>query len=103
MAYTFMPADRIGSSFAVVALFCVLTIFFFPAMQGPYSVVHGPVTALLAIRAATKIRLAMARLRIFRNSVGRARPWQWSASAISFFAEFPAGFLPVECASILRC
>ena len=39
----------------------MLGIFFFPAMQGPYSVVHGPVTALLAARAASGLRVAIVR------------------------------------------
>ncbi|MGA7079241.1 MAG: hypothetical protein ACLPZJ_06365 [Terriglobales bacterium] len=39
-----------------MAVLCVLTIFLFPAMQGPYSVVNGPVTALQAIRAAGRMR-----------------------------------------------
>ena len=45
-------SGRIGCELAVLALLCVLTVYFFPAMQGPYSVVHGPATALLAARAA---------------------------------------------------
>jgi hypothetical protein len=52
-----MIAGRIGCELAVVALICVLTIFLFPAMQGPYSVVNGPVTSLQAIRAAARTRL----------------------------------------------
>lgn len=51
-----MIPGRIGCELAVVALFCVLTIFLFPSMQGPYSVVHGPATALLAAQAAARVR-----------------------------------------------
>jgi hypothetical protein len=51
-----MIAGRIGCELALVAVLCVLTIFLFPAMQGPYSVVNGPVTALQAIRAAARMR-----------------------------------------------
>lgn len=51
-----MIPGRIGCELAVVAVFCVLTIFLFPSMQGPYSVVHGPATALLAARAAARVR-----------------------------------------------
>jgi hypothetical protein len=54
-----MISGRIGDAFAPLALVCVLGIFLFPAMQGPYSVVHGPVSALLAMRAAAKVRTAI--------------------------------------------
>jgi len=53
---TSMISGRIGCELAVVVVLCVLTIFLFPGMQGPYSVVRGPVTALLAARAATRLR-----------------------------------------------
>jgi hypothetical protein len=39
---------------------CVLMVFLFPAVQGPYSVVHGPATALQAARAAVRLRVAIA-------------------------------------------
>ncbi|MGC1453011.1 MAG: hypothetical protein WA830_23515 [Candidatus Sulfotelmatobacter sp.] len=40
-----------------MTVLCVLMIFFFPVMQGPYSVVHGPATALQAARAAARLRI----------------------------------------------
>jgi predicted exporter len=54
-----MISGRIGDAVATLAVVCVLTIFLFPAMQGPYSVVHGPASALLAARAAAKVRTAI--------------------------------------------
>jgi hypothetical protein len=63
-----MLSGRIGSELAVMAVFCILMIFLFPAMQGPYSVVNGPVTALLAARAAVRLRIAIAQAAL--NSVG---------------------------------
>lgn len=36
---------------AIVAIFCIMGIFLFPAVQGPYSAVHGPVTALQSVRS----------------------------------------------------
>jgi len=52
-----MISGRIGSELAVMAVFCVLMIFLFPAMQGPYSVVNGPVTALPDRYRAGRIEL----------------------------------------------
>lgn len=52
-----MIPGRIGCELAVVTVLCVLMIFFFPVMQGPYSVVHGPATALQAARAAARLRI----------------------------------------------
>jgi hypothetical protein len=36
---------------ALLAVVCTLAIFLFPAVSGPYPIVHGPVTALRAMRA----------------------------------------------------
>lgn len=44
----------------VITILCVLGIFLFPASAGPYSVVHGPASGLLSIRAAAKVRHAIA-------------------------------------------
>ena len=54
-----MVSGRHGCEIAVLTVICVLMIFFFPVMQGPYSVLHGPVTALRAARAAVHLRLAI--------------------------------------------
>ncbi len=54
-----MTSGRIGCELAVMAVLCVLMIVLFPAMQGPYSVVHGPATALQAARAAARLRTAI--------------------------------------------
>src|SRR6266852_8872066 len=52
-----MIPGRIGCELAVLTILCVLMIFFFPVMQGPYSAVHGPATALQAARAAARLRI----------------------------------------------
>jgi hypothetical protein len=54
-----MTSGRVGCRLALLAVFSILTIFFFPAAQGPYSVVHGPATALLALRRASRLRVAV--------------------------------------------
>ena len=55
----FMPS-RLRRELSVVVLLCTLTIFLFPGVTGPYSAVHGPVTALLALRQALKAFWSMA-------------------------------------------
>ena len=55
-----MTLGRVGCRFTVLAVLCVLTIFFFPATHGPYSAVHGPATALQAARAAAYLLIGMA-------------------------------------------
>src|SRR5579864_2800834 len=57
--HTSMIPGRIGCELAVLTILCVLMIFFFPLMQGPYSVVHGPATALQAARAAARLRIVI--------------------------------------------
>ncbi len=85
-----MTLGRIGYEAAVLAVLCVLTIFFFPAMQGPYPVVHGPVTALRAVRLASRLKVAIveAGLKLSRNcrlsAVAVFSPVAASDTAISF-------------------
>jgi len=42
-----------------VALICVISVFLFPAGNGPFSATHGPATALRAKRAALFLTLAI--------------------------------------------
>jgi len=101
-----MPVDRIEGALAVVAVLCVLTIFFFPAMQGPYCVVHGPVTALLSIRASAALRMRMVRTgrtalrdRLHRAYQARALVLPSPLSS----TESPTDDLAASGSSILRC
>lgn len=97
-----MTSGQTASELAILAVFCILSIFLFPAIQGPYSAVHGPVTALQAARAAVRLRLA-----IVQSALKAA---QFSLLA-SFVAIYTVGwttgaFRPVqltECDGILRC
>ena len=100
--HTSMISSRIGCELAVLTVLCVLMIFFFPAMQGPYSVVHGPVTALQAARAAAHLRTAIVQGAF--NSLGNCPisplvVLSWMALPS---AEFQLISLP-ELNSILRC
>jgi len=99
-----MSVGRIEGGFALLVVLCVLSIFFFPGAQGPYSVVHGPVTALLAARAAAGLRMAIAGVQLVRNYLSGARV----ALARSVWTAVPlAGFevdsLPATCSAVLRC
>ena len=44
---------------AALTTVCVIGLFLFPTSVGPYSAVHGPVTALQAMRAAIRLRCMM--------------------------------------------
>jgi hypothetical protein len=50
---------QIACALALVAILSVLAVFFFPTIEGPYSAVNGPVTALLSVRAAAGLRTAI--------------------------------------------
>lgn len=98
-----MSPGKIVCALAVMAVLSVLAIFFFPSLQGPYSVVHGPVSALLSLRAATMMRNAIVRAgQSVRQRCERisAVVLPWSAKAVSA-AELPASLSLVS--SILRC
>ncbi len=54
-----MIPRQIGWEPAALVALCILTIFFFPVVEGPYSAVHGPVTALQAARLASRLKVAI--------------------------------------------
>jgi len=93
---------RIGCEVAVLAVLSVLAIFLFPGVQGPYSVVHGPVSALQAARAAVRLRIAIVQsaLSSLANAVFSA------VVIISWMSVSNPKFQPIglsEYSSILRC
>ena len=99
-----MQLGRIEGALALIAVICVLSIFFFPAMRGPYSVVHGPVTALLAARAAAGLRMAIAGVRVVRDRMGCARmPRTRSVWTALPFAEFRENSQSASSSAVLRC
>ena len=54
-----MIRRHLGYELAVLAIVGTLAIFFFPAVTGPYPIVHGPVTALRAMRAWLLLLVAL--------------------------------------------
>lgn len=70
-----MTLGRIGCALAVIAILCVLTVFFFHSLEGPYSAVHGPATALLSARAAFGLRMAIIH-------AGVSALWSWYSFAL---------------------
>jgi hypothetical protein len=97
-----MMVSRIGWELALLAVLCVVVVFFFPAMQGPYSAVHGPVTALQSAQAAARLRLAIVQavLNTFRNY--RISVPLGMNCAADLFEEFLWPSL-AECDTVLRC
>jgi hypothetical protein len=55
-----MFSRQLTSEFAIVAILCAAAVLFFPAVRGPYSAVHGPVTALRSTQTRLKMWLVMA-------------------------------------------
>ena len=54
-----MAPERIKRELTALAIISILTVFFFPSAQGPFSVVQGPVTAFQAARAAARFMTAI--------------------------------------------
>jgi len=97
-----MTSGRIACELAVMAVLCVLMIFLFPSVQGSYSMVHGPVTALLAARAAVRLRIAIVQGAL--NSIGNCLVS--SLVVLSWMSLPPAEFQSIslpEYNTILRC
>jgi cell division protein FtsW (lipid II flippase) len=82
---------------AVLLILCTLGIFFFPALSGPYPSVHGPVTAMRAMRAWLLLLIAF--ILAFTSMM------QWSVTRLE--ARVEAGDPPdrnlFESSSVLRC
>ena len=97
-----MMLYRIGWKSAILIILCVLAIFFFPATLGPYSAVHGPVTALQAAQVAARLHLAMihAALGSFGNS--QIALLAWVNSPVVVYAESHSASFP-DCGTTLRC
>jgi|SRR5208282_2344041 hypothetical protein len=97
-----MILGRGGCELVALAVLGVLTIFLFPAIQGPYSVVHGPATALQASRAAARLQAA-----IVQGACRSLSKWLISSLVVLSWMSLPeAGFQSVtlpECNTILRC
>jgi len=92
----------IGWELALVTLFCVTAIFFFLAVQGPYSAVNGPATAFQAARAAARLRTAIVQAAL--SSFGSFRIpslLRTSCAAIWYRKSHSASF--ADCITILRC
>jgi hypothetical protein len=54
-----MLRRHLGYELALTAIVCTLAIFLFPSVSGPYPIVHGPVTALRAMRAWLVLLIGM--------------------------------------------
>gem|GEM_PF-1777607 len=103
-----MSSGRIAGTLAGIAVISVLAIFLFPATQGPYSVVHGPVTALLSVRAAVGLRTAIVRagLGVVRSCLSFAclAPFSFSLRWTALpGAEIAANSLAAGINPTLRC
>ena len=102
-AGTALISGRFARGLAVLAVLGVLAVFLFPSVQGPYSVVHGPVTVMHAARSAAGLRMAVQRAGL--NCLG----YHVSAAIVlmSFAAphsvEFQSSALPTGTSTALRC
>lgn len=99
-----MNPGRSAYALAVLGVLCILTIFLFPSLTGPYSVVHGPVTALLSMRAASRLRMAMGRAGSHISRSGRLL----AASAMAMLwmlvpTDSQVVSLSAGCSAVLRC
>lgn len=100
-----MISNRIRWELALLALLtvlCVGLIFFFPASQGTYSAVHGPVTALQSARSAARVRLAIvvAAFSLTGNFQVPSLAWLKSSKIVRIE---PQTDTCNDCGTILRC
>ena len=97
-----MVSGRHGCEIAVLTVVCVLMIFFFPVTQGPYSVLHGPVTALRAARAGAYLRLAIVQAALLSLGGILISALLVLSRMSRAETEFHSDILP-ECSTVFRC
>lgn len=93
-------ARSLVCNFAILAIFCTVVTFFFPVVCGPFSVVHGPMTALCAVRERIRIWLLMALAAL--HTLGYRHP----ISSLSFVSSVEHCNSPqhsTQGISVLRC
>jgi len=96
-----MILSRIGWLTAVAVL-CVAAIFFFPAIQGPYSAVNGPVTALQSAQAALRVRIAIVQGAF--SLVGNFQiPFLVLSTTVLVMRTEPRAPVCIDSSTILRC
>ena len=93
---------RIATAVAVLAVVSVMVVFFFPAVAGPYSVVHGPATVFHGARAAAGLRMNVVRagLSCFHGH------YRSAVALLLSTADLKTEFRTVSfagCNSLLRC
>lgn len=89
-----------------MAALSIMGIFLFPTLQGPYSAVHGPVSALLSIRAAARLRSIIVRAGLtalgdllYRSALAlKSFAWAAQLNTVDDLNSLPAGFC-----TVLRC
>lgn len=97
-----MSSGRQGYEIAVLTVICVLMIFLFPLLQGPYSALHGPVTALRAARAGVHLRLAIVQAALSSLAGCLISVLAIFAQLSLSNAELQSVSLP-ECNTVFRC
>lgn len=86
---------------SLLVVLCVLSLFLFPASAGPYPAVHGPATALQAVRSCAQVQAsieAAPRINAEKTSL-KYGPALFAATA----GDNPLLVLWHGAASVLRC
>lgn len=96
-----MIPNRFGREWAIITIVCVIAISLFPVAVGSYTAMHGPVSALLALRASIVLQLTivLAGLSLF-DLVFRLFLSFSPASLVRSVLFSPN---PPICSSLLRC
>jgi len=97
-----MGFQPLANWLAILAVASILGLFLFPVARGPYSAVHGPVTALSSLRAGTCLRWAIAAAALGRLGYALVS-WLFLFLLVDL-KDFPIpSFFPPVYETILRC
>jgi hypothetical protein len=85
----------------MIAMVCILSVFFVPLTHGPYSAVHGPMTALRSLR--NRLQLALAMWLAALGFVAATLLARASSASVFWARQLLPGVLPPELSAVLRC
>ena len=94
-----MCSRRLLLRWVILAGFCILAVFFFPASNGPFTAIHGPATALRAWQSGINTLAAITQAAAIVLSIRLQSRQRFRA----FESSLDPAILQLDALSVLRC
>jgi hypothetical protein len=97
-----MLPSATGHHLAILAITCILAIFFFHFVSGPYPVTHGPVSDCEGIRCSRLLTLILSLLALAKFTAITRVCASIALKRAEVSHSIPPPFVPIQI-SVLRC